>query len=112
MGEDYLKVARAKGLSERVVILRHALRNAMIPAITIIGLQTGALLSGAIITETIFAWPGVGRLLIDSINTRDFPLVQGTVMVIALTYVIVNLFTDILYALFDPRVRFTGEKNV
>jgi peptide/nickel transport system permease protein len=112
MGEEYLKVARAKGLSERVVILRHALRNAMIPAITIVGLQTGALLSGAIITETIFAWPGVGRLLIDSINTRDFPLVQGTVIVIALTYVIVNLLTDILYALFDPRVRFSGERDV
>jgi ABC-type dipeptide/oligopeptide/nickel transport system permease component len=111
MGEEYLKLARAKGLPERTVILRHALRNALIPTITIVGLQAGALFSGAIITETIFAWPGVGRLLIDAIHARDFPLVQGAVIVIALSYVLVNLFTDLLYAAADPRVRFTGEQS-
>jgi peptide/nickel transport system permease protein len=111
MGEEYLKLARAKGLPERTVILRHALRNALIPTITIVGLQAGALFSGAIITETIFAWPGVGRLLIDAIHARDFPLVQGAVIVIALSYVLVNLFTDLLYAAADPRVRFTEKQS-
>jgi len=111
LGREYLRVARAKGLSERVVIAKHALRNALIPTITIVGLQAGALLSGAIITETIFAWPGVGRLLIDAINTRDFPLVQGAVIVIALSYVLVNLVTDLLYAVADPRVRFEGKTD-
>ncbi len=106
IGEDYLTVARAKGLAEKWVILKHALKNALIPIITVIGLQFGALLAGSIITETIFAWPGIGRLLIESIQTRDFPLVQGCVLVIALTYVMVNLVTDILYAVADPRVRF------
>jgi peptide/nickel transport system permease protein len=108
MKEDYLRTARAKGLPERAVILRHALRNALIPAITIVGLQAGALLSGAIITETIFAWPGIGRLLIDAIRARDFPLAQGAVIVIALSYVLVNLATDLLYGLADPRVRLSG----
>lgn len=108
MNQEYLRVARAKGLSERTVVLKHALRNALIPAITVVGLQAGALLSGAIITETIFAWPGIGRLLIDSIHTRDFPLVQGTVIVIALSYVIINLVTDLVYAAADPRVRLEG----
>lgn len=106
LGEEYLRVARAKGLPERTVVLKHALRNALIPVITVIGLQAGALLSGAIITETIFAWPGLGRLLIDAIRTRDFPLVQGAVIVIALSYVFINLVTDLLYAAADPRVRF------
>ncbi len=108
MQEDYLRTARAKGLSERAVVLRHALKNALIPAVTIVGLQAGALLSGAIITETVFAWPGIGRLLIEAISTRDFPLVQGAVIVIALTYVLINLLTDLAYALIDPRVRFEG----
>ncbi|HUT55648.1 MAG TPA: ABC transporter permease [bacterium] len=108
MKADYLRTARAKGLAERSVILRHALRNALIPAVTIVGLQAGALLSGAIITETIFAWPGIGRLLIEAIQARDFPLVQGAVIVIALSYVLINLATDVAYALIDPRVRFEG----
>ncbi len=106
MGREYLRTARAKGLSEKVVVGRHALANALIPVISIVGLQAGALFSGAIITETIFAWPGIGRLLIDAINSRDFPLVQGTVIFIALSYVLVNLATDILYAVADPRVRY------
>jgi len=110
IGEDYLVVARAKGLRENAVILKHALKNALIPVITVIGLQFGALLDGSIITETIFAWPGIGSLLIESIQTRDFPLVQGCVLVIALTYVLVNLVTDILYAVADPRVRY-GERQ-
>ncbi len=103
--EAYITTARAKGLPEFRVIVKHALRNAMIPVVTIMGLQFGALLSGAIITETIFSWPGIGRLLIDAINTRDYPLVQGTVLVIALTYVIVNTLVDITYTIIDPRVR-------
>jgi len=104
--EEYITTARAKGLKEKVVILRHALRNALIPIITIIGLQSGALLSGAIITETIFSWPGIGRLLIQAIETRDYPLVQGCILVISFSYVLVNLLTDILYAYVDPRIRY------
>lgn len=108
LGSEYLRAARAKGLSERAVVLKHALKNALVPVITIVGLQAGALLSGAIITETIFAWPGVGKLLIDAIQARDFPMVQAAVIVIALCYVVVNLCTDLLYAAADPRVRYTG----
>lgn len=104
--EEYVSTARAKGLSEKVVIIKHALSNAMIPIITIVGLQSGALLSGAIITETIFSWPGIGRLTIQAINTRDYPLLQGCVLIIALSYVTVNLLTDILYAYFDPRIKY------
>jgi peptide/nickel transport system permease protein len=104
--EEYVITARAKGLSEKIVIAKHALSNAMIPIITIIGLQSGALLSGAIITETIFSWPGIGRLTIQAINTRDYPLLQGCILIIALSYVIVNLITDILYAYFDPRIKY------
>jgi peptide/nickel transport system permease protein len=106
LGEEFLTAARARGLSERMVILKHAFKNALIPVITVLGIQFGALLSGAIITETIFAWPGIGRLLIDSIYTRDFPLVQACVLAIALSYVLVNLITDLFYALVDPRVRY------
>ena len=105
--EPYVRTARAKGATERRALLKHALANALIPAITVIGLQAGALLSGAIITETIFAWPGIGRLLIDAINARDYPLAQGAVIVIALTYVAINLATDLVYAAVDPRVRFS-----
>lgn len=104
--DEYITTARAKGLKEKAVILRHALRNALIPIVTIIGLQSGALLSGAIITETIFSWPGIGRLLIQAIETRDYPLVQGCVLVISFSYVLVNLLTDILYAYVDPRIRY------
>ena len=105
--EPYVRTARAKGATERRALLKHALANALIPAITVIGLQAGALLSGAIITETVFAWPGIGRLLIDAINARDYPLAQGAVIVIALTYVAINLVTDLVYAAVDPRVRFS-----
>ncbi len=111
MDEDFIRTARAKGLSEWAVVTRHGLRNALIPVITVVGLQAGALLSGAIITETIFVWPGIGRLLIEAINSRDFPLVQGAVLVIAMSYVIINLITDLLYAAFDPRVRLSGTGN-
>jgi ABC-type dipeptide/oligopeptide/nickel transport system permease component len=111
MGEEYLRVARAKGLSERAVILRHALRNAMIPTISVVGLQAGALFSGAIITETIFAWPGVGSLLIQAVHARDFPMVQAVVIVIAMSYVLINLLTDLIYGLADPRVRYEGGES-
>jgi len=105
LGEDYLRTARAKGVGERTVIARHALRNALLPVVTIVGLQFGALLSGAVITENVFAWPGVGTLLIQAISARDYPLVQGCVLVISLCYVAVNFLTDALYAIIDPRVR-------
>jgi peptide/nickel transport system permease protein len=103
--EDFVRTARAKGLPERAVFFKHALRNAAIPVITLLGLQLGALLAGSIVTETIFAWPGLGRLIIQAINARDFPLLQGCVMTIALGYMIVNLLTDLVYALIDPRIR-------
>lgn len=102
----YLTTARAKGLRSRTVILRHALRNALLPVVTVVGLQFGALLTGTIITETIFSWPGLGRLLIQSIRARDYPLIQAGVLVIALTYVLVNLVTDVVYAWLDPRIRY------
>ncbi|HKV47551.1 MAG TPA: nickel ABC transporter permease [Candidatus Acidoferrales bacterium] len=105
LASDYVRTARAKGLSERAVLWRHAFRNALIPTLTIIGLQFGALLAGAIITETIFSWPGIGRLTVQAIEARDFPLLQGCILLIAVTYVIVNLATDFVYALVDPRVR-------
>ncbi len=104
--EDYLRTARAKGLGEWVVIGKHALGNALIPLVTLIGLQGGALLSGAVITETIFAWPGLGELTIRAIQQRDYPVVQGCVLVIAVTYVVMNMVTDMLYAVLDPRIRF------
>lgn len=105
LNDDYIRTARAKGLSERVVILRHALRAALLPIITIVGLQMGSLLAGAVITETIFSWDGIGRLLVESIEKRDYPVTQACVLVVALSYVVVNLFTDVLYKLADPRVR-------
>jgi peptide/nickel transport system permease protein len=105
LGEDYLRTARAKGVPARAVILHHALRNALLPVVTIVGLQFGVLLSGAVITENVFAWPGVGTLLVQAITARDYPLVQGCVLVIALCYVAVNFLTDLLYSLIDPRVR-------
>ncbi len=104
--DEYITTARSKGLHESIVIFKHALRNALIPVITIIGFQVGALLSGALITETVFAWPGLGRLTIKAIQTRDYPLVQGCVLVISFSYVLVNLLTDVAYALVDPRIRF------
>lgn len=102
---DYIRTARAKGLGEKRVVLKHALRNALNPVITIVGLQIGALLAGAVVTEKIFAWPGLGSLLIESIQRRDYPLVQGCVLVIAVGYVLVNTLTDLLYRVADPRVR-------
>jgi peptide/nickel transport system permease protein len=105
LDEEYITNARAKGLPERLVIFKHALRNALIPVITIIGLQVGVLLSGAIITEAIFDWPGLGSLLLEGIYSRNYPLVQGCILIIAGVYVLVNLLTDIAYAWADPRVR-------
>ena len=104
--QDYVRTARAKGLNERAVLFGHALRNGLIPVITILGLQSGMLLAGAIITETIFSWPGLGRLTIQAINARDYPLVQGCFLVIALTYILINLATDVLYSVVDPRIKY------
>jgi ABC-type dipeptide/oligopeptide/nickel transport system permease component len=105
LGQDYIRTARAKGLTEHAVVYRHALPNAMIPLLTVLGLQFGTLLAGAIVTETIFSWPGLGRLTIAAISNRDYPLVQGCILTIGLTYVLVNLATDVLYGLVNPRVR-------
>ena len=104
--ELYVLAARARGLSRTRAIVRHAFRNSLIPIVTIVGLQFGAVLTGTIITETIFAWPGVGRLLIQSISFRDYPLVQGCILFISVTYVPMNLVTDLTYGLLDPRIRF------
>lgn len=106
INRDYVRTGRAKGLNERVVIIRHALRNALIPVVTILGLNFGFILSGTVIVETVFAWPGVGRYLIDGVNGRDFPVVQATVLVIAFGFVIGNLITDLLLVYIDPRIRF------
>jgi ABC-type dipeptide/oligopeptide/nickel transport system permease component len=103
--ELYVLAARARGVSFRRAVLRHAFRNSLIPIVTVFGLQVGAVLTGAVITETIFAWPGVGRLLIQSIAFRDYPLVQGCILLIAVTYVTMNLLTDVAYGLLDPRIR-------
>jgi peptide/nickel transport system permease protein len=105
LNQDYIRTARAKGLSEDVVVYKHALRNALIPVLTVVGLQFGALLAGAIVTETIFSWPGIGRLTITAINSRDYYLVQGCILTIGLTYVAVNFLTDFLYSLANPRIR-------
>jgi len=105
LGQDYVRTARAKGLPERTVVYRHALRNAMIPIITVLGLQFGALLAGAIVTETIFSWPGIGRLTIQAISNRDYYLVQGCILAIGLTYIAVNFVTDLLYSAVNPRIR-------
>jgi len=105
LGEDHVRTARAKGVSEAAVVLKHTGRNATLPLLTVIGLQTGALLGGAVITETIFAWPGIGRLTLTAIQSRDYPLVQGCVLFIAAGYVLVNLVVDLLYGVIDPRVR-------
>ena len=105
LNQDYIRTARAKGLSERAVVYRHALRNAMLPVLTVVGLQFGALLAGAIVTETIFSWPGIGRLTIQAIGNRDYYLVEGCILAIGLTYVIVNFLTDLLYSVANPRIR-------
>jgi peptide/nickel transport system permease protein len=105
LSSDYVRTARAKGLSTGAVLFRHAFRNALIPIITILGLQFGTLLAGTIVTETIFSWPGIGRLTVQAISARDYPLLQGCILVISLSYVLVNLLTDVLYSVIDPRVR-------
>jgi glutathione transport system permease protein len=105
LGSDFVRTARAKGVSERRVVLSHALRNSLIPVVTLIGLQIGFLLGGAVVTETIFAWPGVGRLAVGAITSADYALSQGAILVLALSFIVVNLIVDLLYAVLDPRVR-------
>jgi peptide/nickel transport system permease protein len=105
LGQDYIRTARAKGLSERAVVYRHALGNALIPVLTVVGLQFGSLLSGAIVTETVFSWPGIGRLTLSAISNRDYALVQGCILAVGLTYVAVNLLTDVAYTVANPRMR-------
>lgn len=105
LGQDYIRTARAKGLSEAAVVCRHALPNALVPIVTVVGLQFGALLAGAIVTETIFSWPGLGRLVVSAISNRDYALVQGCLLSIGLTYVLVNLLTDVVYRWVNPRIR-------
>jgi ABC-type dipeptide/oligopeptide/nickel transport system permease component len=107
LNEDFVRTARAKGLPERTVILRHAMRAALLPVVTVLGLQLGGLLAGAVITETVFGWEGLGRLLVESIEKRDYPVTQACVLVIALSYVLINLLTDLLYSRLDPRVRYS-----
>ena len=106
LGQDYVRTARAKGVSEWSVIVRHGLKNALIPIVTVVGVQAGYLLGGAVLTETVFAWPVVGTLVVQGILARDVPLVQGAVLVIAFTFVLVNLAVDMLYAYLDPRIRY------
>jgi peptide/nickel transport system permease protein len=105
LGQDYIRTARAKGLPERAVVYKHALRNALVPVLTVVGLQFGSLLAGAIVTETIFSWPGIGRLTLSAISNRDYALVQGCTLTIGLTYLAANLLTDLLYTLANPRLR-------
>jgi glutathione transport system permease protein len=106
LNQDYVRTARAKGLKEFVVVGRHGVRNALIPVVTVVGLQMGYLLGGAVVTETVFAWPGIGRLIVQSIAARDFPVVQASVLLLALTFVMINLLTDVLYRILDPRIKF------
>ena len=106
LNQDFVTTARSKGLMEKVVIIRHALKNALIPIITVIGLQFGLLLGGSVLTETVFAWPGIGRLIVDSIHARDYPMIQGTILIFGLLYILVNLVVDLLYAFVDPRIRY------
>jgi peptide/nickel transport system permease protein len=108
LASDYVRTARAKGLSERTVVVHHALRNALVPIITVLGLQTGLLLGGAVLTESVFAWPGVGRLAFDAISNRDMPVINGCVLLFATVFVVVNTIVDLLYALANPRIRYAG----
>ena len=105
LSEDYIRTARAKGLIERLVVMKHALKNALIPLVTMMGMQFGRLIGGAVVTETVFAWPGIGRLIVIAVNQRDFPLVQSALMMLALIFVFLNLVVDILYAYLDPRIK-------
>lgn len=111
LNQDYIQVARAKGAKERAVIYIHALKNALIPVITVLGTQFGALLGGAVVTETIFAWPGVGRLAVNAINRRDFPMIQGNTLLICAGFILINLLVDVIYGILDPRISYTGDKN-
>lgn len=111
LGQDYITTARSKGLVERVVVYKHALKNALIPVVTVMGLQFGTLLGGAVLTETVFSWPGVGRLMVDSILARDYPVVQGAVLLLAVFFVMINLVVDVIYAFLDPRISY-GNKEV
>ena len=104
LGSDYIQTARSKGVSEYLVVVRHALKNASIPVVTLIGLELGVLLGGTVVTEAVFAWPGVGFLVIDAINNQDYPVVQAAVTLLALIFVIINLIVDIIYAWLDPRI--------
>lgn len=106
LGQDFVRTARAKGLFGRAVVLKHALRNALVPVVTVVGLQFGALLAGAVITETVFTWPGIGSLLVQSILARDYPVVQGAVLLIAVSFIFVNLIVDLIYGYIDPRIRY------
>jgi peptide/nickel transport system permease protein/oligopeptide transport system permease protein len=106
LSQDYTTTARSKGLKEQVVIIKHALKNALIPIITVIGLQFGTLLGGAVLTETVFAWPGLGRLIVDSILARDYPVIQGAILIFGLLYILINLAIDVIYAYVDPRIRY------
>lgn len=110
LGQDYIRTARAKGVIEPKVVRKHALRNALIPVTTVIGLQLGSLLGGAVLTETVFSWPGIGAYTVNCILKSDFPVVQGVVMLVAVTFVIINLLVDIIYAAIDPRIKFSGKK--
>jgi peptide/nickel transport system permease protein/oligopeptide transport system permease protein len=106
LAQDYTTTARSKGLKENVVVIKHALKNALIPIVTVVGLQFGLLLGGAVLTETVFAWPGIGRLIVDSILARDYPVIQGTILIFGLLYLLVNLAVDLAYAYIDPRIRY------
>jgi peptide/nickel transport system permease protein/oligopeptide transport system permease protein len=107
LGQDFVRTARAKGAGRKAVLVRHALRNALLPIVTTIGLQFGTLLGGAVITESVFAWPGMGRLLLDSISARDYPVVQGVVLILSVAFITINLLTDLVYAYVDPRIRYS-----
>jgi peptide/nickel transport system permease protein/oligopeptide transport system permease protein len=106
LNQDFVRTARAKGLVQRVVVFKHALRNALVPVITIGGLEFGTLMAGAVLTETVFGWPGIGRLLVESILRRDYPMVQGAVLLIAVSFIVINLLVDLVYGLIDPRIRY------
>lgn len=107
LGQDYVRTAKAKGLHRRLVVNKHALRNALLPVVTVVGLSFGTLLSGAILTETVFSWPGIGKWIYDAISSRDYPIIQGGVVFVAFVFVIVNLLVDLSYALIDPRIQYT-----
>ena len=111
LGQDYIRTARAKGISETKVIGKHALRNSLIPVTTVIGLQFGALLGGALLTESVFSWPGIGKFTVDSILKSDFPVVQGIVLLVAVIFVLINLGTDLMYAFLDPRIKYSSKKE-